>query len=52
MQVAELEEIIRGAGFEKIFINLSEVTDEYAAKWGYGQNLKNYIGKALIQIQK
>jgi hypothetical protein len=35
-------------GFRDIDINLNEVTDEYARKWGYGLKIKDYIGKADI----
>ena len=39
-------------GFKDIDINLNEVTDEYARKWGHGLQLKEYIGNGEILAYK
>ena len=39
----EMAEIIEKAGFTKFQIINSDVTDEYAEKWGYGKEMKDYI---------
>lgn len=40
------------SGFRDIDILLSDVTDEYARKWGHGLELKDYIGNADIVAYK
>lgn len=40
--------MLESAGFRDIDIQLNEVTDEYARKWGYGLTIKEYIGNADI----
>ena len=47
-----MEEIIKKAGFKKIVILRDEVTDAYAAKWGYGIELKEYIQRGMIMGEK
>ena len=36
------------AGFNKFQIINSDVTDEYAEKWGYGKGMKDYIQSGLL----
>ncbi|NLC04266.1 MAG: methyltransferase [Tissierellia bacterium] len=43
-----MRNLLENAGFKDIEIELSEVTDEYARKWGYGLGIKQYIGNADI----
>ncbi|AME09614.1 MULTISPECIES: hypothetical protein [Gemella] len=40
--------IIQKAGFKKFQIINSDVTDEYAEKWGYGKEMKDYIQSGLL----
>ncbi|KXB59075.1 hypothetical protein HMPREF3186_01300 [Gemella haemolysans] len=44
----EMAEIIEKAGFMKFQIINSDVTDEYAEKWGYGKEMKDYIQSGLL----
>ena len=44
----EMAEIIEKAGFTKFQIINSDVTDEYAEKWGYGKEMKDYIQSGLL----
>ena len=44
----EMTDIIRKAGFTKFQIINSDVTDEYAEKWGYGKVMKDYIQSGLL----
>ena len=44
----EMAEIIEKAGFMKFQIINSDVTDEYAEKWGYGKVMKDYIQSGLL----
>ena len=44
----EMAEIIGKAGFTKFQIINSDVTDEYAEKWGYGKGMKDYIQSGLL----
>ena len=44
----EMAEIIEKAGFMKFQIINSDVTDEYAEKWGYGKGMKDYIQSGLL----
>lgn len=44
----EMADIIRKAGFTKFQIINSDVTDEYAEKWGYGKGMKDYIQSGLL----
>lgn len=46
--MGELQEIIESAGFKDVVLIPGEVTDEYAMKWGYGLNIKNYIQSTTI----
>ncbi|MBC8591427.1 methyltransferase [Lachnospiraceae bacterium NSJ-29] len=47
-----MKEILVDVGFKNIEINLKEVTDEYAKKWGYGLKIKEYIGSGDILAYK
>ncbi len=44
--------ILRKSGFSDIDIQLNEVTDEYARKWGHGLKIKEYIASADILAYK
>ncbi len=44
--------MLTNTGFKDIDIQLNEVTDEYARKWGYGLSIKQYIGNADIIAYK
>lgn len=44
--------MLTNTGFKDIDIKLNEVTDEYARKWGYGLEIKRYIGNADIVAYK
>jgi len=44
----KIKEILTNIGFRNIEINLKEVTDEYARKWGHGLMIKEYIGSGDI----
>ena len=44
--------MLKEIGFKDIDIQLDEVTDEYARKWGYGLEIKEYIGNADIIAYK
>ena len=44
----EMVDIIKKAGFMKFQIINSDVTDEYAEKWGYGKGMKDYIQSGLL----
>lgn len=44
----EMVDIIKKAGFNKFQIINSDVTDEYAEKWGYGKGMKDYIQSGLL----
>ena len=48
----EIREMLTNTGFKNIDIQLNEVTDEYARKWGYGLSIKQYIGNADIIAYK
>lgn len=48
----ELLAIIHNAGFEDVKIDMQEVTDEYAQKWGYGNDIKKYIQRGIIVGKK
>ncbi|MGO1369046.1 MAG: hypothetical protein ACTHVE_08280 [Senegalia sp. (in: firmicutes)] len=52
ISLEEIKEILKNTGFKDIFIDLNEVTDEYARKWGYGLKIKEYIGRAEILAYK
>lgn len=52
ISLEEKKEILENAGFTNIDIQLNEVTDEYARKWGYGLKIKQYIGNADIIAYK
>ena len=43
-----MTDIIRKAGFTKFQIIISDVTDEYAVKWGYGKEMKDFIQSGLL----
>lgn len=40
--------IIKNAGFKDLIPLIDDVTDEYALKWGYGLDIKNYIQRGLF----
>ena len=44
----EMTEIIEKSGFTKFQIINSDVTDEYAEKWGYGKEMKDFIQSGLL----
>ncbi len=44
--------MLENIGFRDIDIELNEVTDEYARKWGYGLSIKQYIANADIIAYK
>ncbi|MGX7111565.1 methyltransferase domain-containing protein [Gemella cuniculi] len=44
----EIVDIVKKAGFKKFQIINSEVTDEYSEKWGYGEEIKDYIQSGLL----
>ena len=44
----EMVEIIKKAGLTKFQIINSDVTDEYAEKWGYGKEMKDFIQSGLL----
>ena len=44
----EMVKIIKKSGFTKFQIINSDVTDEYAEKWGYGKGMKDYIQSGLL----
>ena len=44
----EMVDIIKKAGFTKFQIINSDVTEEYAEKWGYGKGMKDYIQSGLL----
>lgn len=48
----DIKEMLREVGFKDVDIHLNEVTDEYARKWGYGLEIKDYIGNADIIAYK
>lgn len=48
----EVKEILTKSGFSDIDIELTEVTDEYARKWGHGLKIKEYIASADIVAYK
>ncbi len=48
----EIKQMLGNTGFRDIDIQLNEVTDEYARKWGYGLMIKQYIGNADIIAYK
>ena len=52
ISLEEIKEILVAAGFRDIDIAFDEVTDEYARKWGYGLEIKQYIGNAEILAYK
>lgn len=52
LSLEKIEQILKGVGFKNIEINLNEVTDEYARKWGYGLGIKEYIGSGEIIAYK
>lgn len=48
ISLEEINKILIETGFKDIDIQLEEVTDEYARKWGYGLMIKEYIGHGEI----
>lgn len=52
LSLEKIEQILKGVGFRNIEINLNEVTNEYARKWGYGLGIKEYIGSGEILAYK
>ncbi len=48
----DIKGMLKEIGFKDIDIQLDEVTDEYARKWGYGLEIKEYIGNADIIAYK
>lgn len=52
LPLEEVREILLKTGFSDIEIQLNDVTDEYARKWGHGLEIKEYIGSADIIAYK
>lgn len=52
ISLEEVKEILTNTGFSDIDIQLNEVSDEYARKWGRDLNIKEYIGSADIIAYK
>lgn len=52
ISLEEIKEILNKAGFKDISIEVNEVSDEYARKWGYGLEIKHYIGNGDILAYK
>lgn len=52
ISLEKIKEILENIGFRNIEINLKEVTDEYAKKWGHGLKIKEYIGSGDILAYK
>lgn len=48
----KIKKILEDTGFKNIEIDLKEVTDEYARKWGYGLMIKEYIENGDILAYK
>ncbi|WP_297809985.1 hypothetical protein [uncultured Finegoldia sp.] len=44
----DVEKIIKKAGFTNFFAKSEEVTDQYAEKWGYGLQIKQYIQETMF----
>lgn len=52
ISLEEIQNMLENIGFRDIDIELNEVTDEYARKWGYGLSIKQYIANADIIAYK
>ncbi len=52
VSLEKINEILTKIGFKNIEIDLKEVTDEYARKWGHGLGIKEYIGSGNILAYK
>ena len=52
ISLEEIKEMLTNIGFKNIDIQLDEITDEYANKWGYGLKIKEYIGNGEIIAYK
>lgn len=52
ISLEKIKTILEKTGFKNIEINLKEVTDEYANKWGHGLKIKDYIGSGDILAYK
>lgn len=52
LSLEKIKEILKNVGFRNIEIDLKEVTDEYAMKWGHGLKIKEYIGSGDILAYK
>lgn len=52
ISLEEIKNLLRLVGFRNIDIELNEVSDEYARKWGYGLEIKQYIANADIVAYK
>ena len=52
ISLEKIQEILESIGFRNIEIQLNEVTDEYARKWGYGLKIKEYITSGDILAYK
>jgi len=48
IRLDDLIMIIKNAGFKDLIPLIDDVTDEYALKWGYGLDIKNYIQRGLF----
>lgn len=52
ISLEKIKEILQSIGFRNIEIQLNEVTDEYARKWGHGLEIKEYITSGDILSYK
>lgn len=52
ISLEKIKEILESIGFRNIEIQLNEVTDEYARKWGHGLAIKEYITSGDILSYK
>ena len=52
ISLEKIKKILEDTGFKNIEIDLKEVTDEYARKWGYGLMIKEYIENGDILAYK
>lgn len=52
ISLEEIRNILIDRGFKDVSIELNEVSDEYARKWGYGLKIKEYIGNGNILAYK
>lgn len=50
--VEELKQYLENAGFSEISIKTSEVSKEYAEKWGHNLKVGEYIMSASVKAVK